>query len=136
MFLYLHSFDSMLHFIFLEIFQDSSQSRVFVHSLTFMGRYIVLFESSLSCGGLVAESCQLFCDPKDCRFQVPLSMEFSRQQYWSELPFPNPGDLPDPGIKPVPPALAGRFLRRNHQQSPFSIMPVMKAIADAFSDSS
>ena len=33
--------------------------------------------------------------------QVPLSMGFSRQEYWSGLPFPSPGDLPDPGIKPV-----------------------------------
>ena len=32
--------------------------------------------------------------------QAPLSMGFSRQEYWSELPFPSPGDLPDPGIKP------------------------------------
>ena len=44
--------------------------------------------------------------------QVPLSMEFSRQEYWSELPLPTPGDLPDPEIKPmsfVSSALAGRF---------------------------
>ena len=49
----------------------------------------------------------------DCvAFQVPLSMEFSRQEYWSELPCPLPGDLPDPGIEPtclMPPALAGVF---------------------------
>ena len=37
--------------------------------------------------------------------QVPLSMEFSRPEYWSGLPFPSPGDLPDPGIKPRSPAL-------------------------------
>ena len=37
--------------------------------------------------------------------QAPLSMEFSRQEYWSELPFPSPGDLPDPGIEPGSPAL-------------------------------
>ena len=37
--------------------------------------------------------------------QAPLSMEFSRQEYWSGLPFPSPGDLPDPGIKPGCPAL-------------------------------
>ena len=37
--------------------------------------------------------------------QAPLSMGFSRQEYWSGLPFPSPGDLPDPGIKPRPPAL-------------------------------
>ena len=41
--------------------------------------------------------------------QAPLSMGFSRQEYWSGLPFPSPGDLPDPGIKPMSPALAGRF---------------------------
>ena len=37
--------------------------------------------------------------------QAPLSMEFSRQEYWSGLPFPTPGDLPDPGIEPGSPAL-------------------------------
>jgi len=38
-------------------------------------------------------------------YQAPLSMAFSRQEYWSELPFPSPGDLPNPGIKPRSPAL-------------------------------
>ena len=42
--------------------------------------------------------------------QTPLSMGFSRQEYWSRLPFPSPGDLSDPGIKAVFPALAGGFL--------------------------
>ena len=37
--------------------------------------------------------------------QAPLSMKFSRQEYWSELPFPSPGDLPDPGIEPRAPSL-------------------------------
>ena len=37
--------------------------------------------------------------------QAPLSMGFSRQEYWSGLPFPSPGDLPDPGIEPGSPAL-------------------------------
>ena len=41
--------------------------------------------------------------------QAPLSMEFSRQEYLSGLPFPSLGDLPDPGIESVSPALAGRF---------------------------
>jgi len=44
--------------------------------------------------------------------QAPLSMEFSRQEYWSGLPLPSPGDLPNPGIEPVSlisHALAGRF---------------------------
>ena len=46
----------------------------------------------------------------DC--QSPLSMRFSRQEYWKRLSFPLPGDLPNPGIKPAPPvspALVGRF---------------------------
>ena len=41
--------------------------------------------------------------------QAPLSMGFSRQEYWHGLPCPPPGDLPNPGIKPVSPALTGRF---------------------------
>ena len=41
--------------------------------------------------------------------QAPLSMGFSRQEYWSELPFPLPGVLPDPGMEPVSLALAGGF---------------------------
>ena len=41
--------------------------------------------------------------------QAPLSMGFPRREYWSGLPFPSPGDVPDPGIEPAPPALAGRF---------------------------
>ena len=44
--------------------------------------------------------------------QAPLSMEFSKQEYWGGLPFPSPGDLPEPGIEPespVTPALVGRF---------------------------
>ena len=41
--------------------------------------------------------------------QAPLSMGFSRQEYFSGLPCPPPGDLPDPGIEPASPTLAGRF---------------------------
>ena len=54
----------------------------------------------------------LVATPWTVALQVPLSMEFSRQEYWSELSFPTPGDLPDPGIQYVSlvsPALAGRF---------------------------
>ena len=42
-------------------------------------------------------------------YQAPLSMGFPRQEYWSALPFPSPGDLPDPGIKSKCPVLAGGF---------------------------
>ena len=52
---------------------------------------------------------QLFANPWTVVCQVPLSMEFSRQEHWSGLPSPSPGDLLDPGIEPSSPALAGRF---------------------------
>ena len=48
---------------------------------------------------------QLFVTPWIVAHQAPLSMEFSRQAYWSGLPFPSPWDLPDPGIEPGAPAL-------------------------------
>ena len=47
---------------------------------------------------IVAQSCLTLWDPMECS-QVPLSMEFSRQEYWSGLPFTSPADLPNPGIK-------------------------------------
>ena len=45
-------------------------------------------------------------------------MGFPRQKYWSGLPFPPPGDLPDPGIEPKPPALHADSLPVSHQKSP------------------
>ena len=48
---------------------------------------------------------QLFATPWTVAYQAPQSMEFSRQEYWSGLPFPSPGDLPNPGIEPRSPAL-------------------------------
>ena len=49
-------------------------------------------------------------DPLYCSWLAPLlSMGFLRQEYWSGLPFPSPGDLPNPGIEPMSPALAGGF---------------------------
>ena len=56
------------------------------------------------------QSCLTLCDPMDCSCQAPLSMGFSRQEYWSGSPCPPPGDLPDPWIKPMSPVLAGSSL--------------------------
>ena len=49
---------------------------------------------------LAAQSCLILFDPMDC--SPALAMGFSRQEYWSGQPFPSPGDLPNPGIKPGP----------------------------------
>ena len=53
---------------------------------------------------------QLYVTPGTAVCQAPLCMGFPRQENWSGWLFPSPGDLPDPGIKPTSPALAGRFL--------------------------
>ena len=59
-----------------------------------------------------------FATPWTVARQAPLSMGFPRQEYWSGLPFPSPGDLPDPGIKLVSSALAVEFFTVSHQGSP------------------
>ena len=48
---------------------------------------------------------RLFATPWTVAYQAPKSMEFSRQEYWSRLPFPSPGDLPNPGVEPGSPTL-------------------------------
>ena len=61
--------------------------------------------------------------------QAPLSMEFSRQEYWSGFSFPSPGDLPNPGIEPGPPTMQADSLSSDHQRSPcynkiYLILPI------------
>ena len=64
---------------------------------------------------------RFFATPWIIACQAPLSMGFSRQEYWSGLPFPPPADLPDPGIEPVspvPPALQADSSLLSHRGSP------------------
>ena len=58
----------------------------------------------------VAQSVRLFETPWTVAYQGPLSMGFSRQGYWTGLPFPSPEDLPDPGIEPGSPELQAETL--------------------------
>ena len=62
------------------------------------------------CESEVAQSCPTLCDPT-LAYQAPPSLGFSRQECWSGLPFPSPGDLPDPGIEPTSPALQADALQ-------------------------
>ena len=70
---------------------------------------------------LVSQSCSTPCDPRTVTLQAPLSVEFSRQQYWSGLPFPSPRNHPYPGIKPGSPALQVIY-HLKHQGSPCSLI--------------
>ena len=95
-------------------------SLIFLHflpsfSLRALLSYYVVVELSLS-------SVWLFVTPLTVAFQAPLPMVFSRQEYWSGLPFPSPGYLPDPGIEPTSSALAGRLFTTEPPAKPLHIM--------------
>ena len=67
---------------------------------------------------LVSQSCPTLATPWTAVRQAPLSLGFSRQEYWSELPFPSPGDLPNQGIEPRSPALQAGSLPAELQGKP------------------
>ena len=69
----------------------------------------------------VTQSCPTLCNPMDCSPPDSLSMEFSRQEYWSGLPFPSPGDLPNSGIEPRSPVLHADSLPSVPPGKPFSL---------------
>ena len=73
-------------------------------------------------GGLVAKSSPTLVTPWTVACQAPLSMGFSRQEYWSGLPFPSPGDLPNPGIEPGSPALQADALTAELPGKPFFVI--------------
>ena len=57
----------------------------------------------------VAQFVQLLATPWTVAHQAPLSVRFPKQEYWCGLPFPSPGDFPNPGIEPTSPALTSGF---------------------------
>ena len=65
---------------------------------------------------------QLFVTPWTVANQAPLSMGFSRQEYWTGLLFPPPGDLPNPGMEPMSPALAGGFFTAEPPRKPLILV--------------
>ena len=68
---------------------------------------------------------RLFVTPWMVACQAPLSVEFSRQEYWSGLPFRPPGDLPDPEIEPTSPTLTGRFFSTEAPGKPGLVWPLL-----------
>ena len=66
----------------------------------------------------VAQSCPLFVTPWTVAYQAPPSVGFSRQEYWSGLPFPSLGDLVNPGMDSRSPALSGRLFTAEGPEKP------------------
>ena len=75
------------------------------------------------CSCPVAKLClTILRSPWTAAFQAPLSMGFPKQECWSGLPFPSPGDLPHPGLEPTSPALAGGFFTTEPPGTPLLIL--------------
>ena len=95
------------------------EKRIFEIKLNILtgGDYFIFYMPDCS----VAQSCPDIANTWTVAHQAPLSMGFSRQESWSQLPFPSPGNLPNPRIKPMSPgapALAGRFFSTEPPVSP------------------
>ena len=89
-----------------------------VNSYTLIGVQGSYYVPGCCCCYLVTQSCLTLCDPWTVARQAPLSVGFCRQEYWSGLPFPPPGDLPEPGIEPASSALAGKFFTTEQPGKP------------------
>ena len=73
------------------------------------------------------QSCLTLCNLVDCRaYQAPLSVRFCRQEYWSGLPCPPPGDLPNPRIEPRSPTLQADSLQSEPPGKPLAPMHIVK----------
>ena len=97
--------DNPLQYSYLENPMDRGAWRVTVHRLHRVGQNW----NDLARMHHLPRHVRLFATPYAVAHQAPWSMGFSRQEYRNGLPFPSPGDFPDPGIEPASPALAGGF---------------------------
>ena len=77
---------------------------------------------------LVAKACPTLVTPWTIACQAPLSMGFSRQEYWSGLPFPSPGDFPDPRIQPGSAALQAYYLPTELWGKPNAYLDYIKSL--------
>ena len=72
----------------------------------------------------MAKSYPSLATPQTVACRAPLSMVFLRQEYWSQLSLPSPGDLPDPGTEPMSPTLAGEFFTTETSGKPQTVYTV------------
>ena len=97
----------------------TESKRLFYTSVSLLLSHIQGYHYHLSKFHIYVLSCVwLFVTPWTIAYQAPPSIGFSRQGYWSGLPFPSPGDLPDPGIEPRSPALWADTLTSEPQGKP------------------
>ena len=101
----LHSGGHPILLVFFSVNSFSSHLRAHKRELYSFRPHFCISPEVLGDGGLVAESCPTLVTPWTVAHPAPLSMGFSRQEYWSGFTFPSPGDLPNPGIEPGPPTL-------------------------------
>ena len=97
----------------------------FSHSLIFSQYHSLTYPAA----DVIGKSCPTFVTPWTVAHQAPLSMGFHRQEYWSALPCPPPGNLPDPGIEPRSPTLQAYSLLPSHQGSPVECKVMSKSFA-------
>ena len=97
--------------LFLQMSVNYKTSFIHTHTM-YMPKYVYMC--------CMLSRVQFFATPWTVAWKASLSMEFSRQEYWSGFPFPAPGDLPDPRIAPKSPALSGGSLPLSHLGSPHS----------------
>ena len=103
--------------------RDSERIYNQIHIHTFCKLILKIPDTlSLVVVGLAAKSCPTLATPWTTACQAPPSMGFSRQEYWSGLPLPSPGDLPDPGIEPRSPASQADSLPTELQGGPDMII--------------
>ena len=108
-----------------ELSSDRLRHQLYVH-LSQQTKLLNCFVYCCVCARSVTRSHPTLSNPMDCSMPCSLSMGFSRQEYWSGLPFPHPGHLPNPGIKSMSLALAGRFFyhRATREAQYTAIFPV------------
>ena len=82
----------------------------------------------ICCCCSAAQSCPALCNFMKIGRQAPPSMGFPRQEHWKGLPFPYPGDFPDPGMKPTSLTLAGGFFTAEPWRNPIQICTLMLSL--------
>ena len=94
------------------------RDRTHISSVPCNGTQIPYHYYHLKSESEVVQLCPTVCNSMDLAYQAPLSMDFSRQKYWSRLPFPSPRDLPDPGIEPRSPTFQADALPSEPPRKP------------------